>query len=297
MTKLLITYIKLRKPLSKEGLFSNFSTFPKKSVAAGLLSLSLFGCGDFFEPRIKEICSTHSEMCLDLNLDARCSYEKAEIIRLRYYHQDDKSDAYKYPLLLAFEDYLVCVEDAQHIEHIKRKGKEATRLKGVITAHKELKRLSQETQDSLDPYLSYYHWTRFNDKAALHRFERYTASKNVEDPELLIALASIQIKTDFKRTVETLYRALSLYKDSDDIDTDVYQSLATLALDMENYRMAYVWLGVSEYFNEDIPATRRTQLGQKFNLPVEILDNISEEIVSSLERGTFNAKSLQLDRL
>ena len=84
---------------------------------------TLTGCGDLFEPTISEICESHSEICLDLSLDARCRGERAEIIRLRYYNQDSKDDAYKYPLLLNFEEYLTCVEEVQHIEHVKRKGK------------------------------------------------------------------------------------------------------------------------------------------------------------------------------
>ena len=253
-------------------LFSNFPTGYKNVITTLSMTVMLSGCSDWFEPTISEICETNSEMCLDLSLDARCRHERADIIRLRYNHQTDTSDAFKYPLLLAFEDYLVCVEEAQHIEHIKRKGKEATRLKGVITAQRELTRLARETKRSLDPYLSYYHWSRHNDNEAFHRFERYAASNKVNDPELLISLASAQIKTDPERTINTLYKALSLYKDADDIDSAVYLSLVSLGTDKENYRMAYVWLGVSEYFDENIPSARRESLGKKFNLPVDILD-------------------------
>jgi len=277
-----------------------FGKFPTNSrvLALWLGTLTVLGgCGDMFEPTISEICESHSELCLDLNLDARCRAERAEIIRLRYYNQDTKDDAYKYPLLLNFEDYLSCVEEAQHIEHIKRKGKEATRLKGVMTAQREIKRLSRETKHSLDPYLSYYHWTRFNDQEAFHRFERYAASNRVTDPELLVSLASAQIKTDQKRTINTLYRALGLYTDSDNIDVSIYYSLASIGMDLENYRLAYVWYGVAEAFDERLNDIQRLQLRDKYNLPAGILDNIVDQIASNLESGTFDADSLQLDKL
>ncbi|MED5234089.1 MAG: DUF2989 domain-containing protein, partial [Pseudomonadota bacterium] len=161
----------------------------------------------------------------------------------------------------------------------------------------EIKRLSRETKDSLDPYLSYYHWTRYNDKEAFHRFERYAASNRVSDPKLLVALASVQIKTDQKRTIETLYRALSLYKDSDDIDVSIFYSLASMGMDMDNYRFSYVWYGVAEAFDERLNDTQRVQLGQRYALPVGILDNIVDEIVSNLNSATFNADSLKLDKL
>ncbi|MHC6646652.1 DUF2989 domain-containing protein [Alteromonas sp. HB246098] len=293
---MLISFKTSMKTTVTESLFSKFPT--KVGMATLWLSVtSLTGCGDLFEPTISEICESHSEICTDLSLDARCRAERAEIIRLRYYNQDSKDEAYKYPLLLNFEEYLVCVEEAQHIEHVKRKGKEATRLKGVITAQREIKRLSRETKDSLDPYLSYYHWTRYNDKNAFHRFERYAASNRVSDPKLLVELASVQIKTDQERTISTLYRALSLYTDSDDIDVSIFYSLASMGMDKDNFRLAYVWYGVAEHYDDRLNETQRMQLGQKYALPVEILDNIIDEIVSSLNSATFDATSLKLNKL
>ena len=294
---MLINFMKSKNLPVLGTLFSNFPTGYKNVITTLSMTVMLSGCSDWFEPTISEICETNSEMCLDLSLDARCRHERADIIRLRYNHQTDTSDAFKYPLLLAFEDYLVCVEEAQHIEHIKRKGKEATRLKGVITAQRELTRLARETKRSLDPYLSYYHWSRHNDNEAFHRFERYAASNKVNDPELLISLASAQIKTDPERTINTLYKALSLYKDADDIDSAVYLSLVSLGTDKENYRMAYVWLGVSEYLDENIPSARRESLGKKFNLTVDILDSVVSDIVSALDNSQFDASALKLHRL
>ncbi len=123
------------------------------------------------------------------------------------------------------------------------------------------------------------------------------ASNRVSDPKLLVALASVQIKTDQKRTIKTLYRALSLYTDSDDIDVSIFYSLASMRMDMDNYRFAYVWYGVAEAFDEGINDTQRVQLGQRYALPVGILDNIVDEIVSNLNSATFNADSLKLDKL
>ena len=297
MTKLLINFNKNKKTQFLARLFSNFSTFSGKPLGIVLLAFLLSSCSEWFEPTISEICNTQPNLCLDLSLDARCRFERAEIIRLRYNHKDDTSEAYKYPLLLAFEKYLVCVEEVQHIEHIRRKGKEATRLKGVITARRELQRLARETKDSLDPHLSYYHWTRFGDDDAFHRFERYAASNQVKDPELLVNLASVQIKNDPTRTIETLYRALSLYTDSDDIDIGVYHSLASIGIDADNYRMAYVWYGVAEEYDDRLPDTQRVQLGERFDLPTNILDSVTTDIISALDSNTFDAAKLKLNKL
>lgn len=301
MTKLLISFIMPIKRTLNTALFGKFPTKSGTSLriaAVGAVSITfLSGCGDLFEPTIREICETNSELCLDLSLDARCRFQRADIIRLRYYNKDSKDDAYKYPLLLHFEDYLVCVEEVQHIEHVKRKGKEATRLKGVITARNEIKRLSRETKTSLDPYLSYYHWTRYNDEQAFHRLERYVASDRVTDPELVVSIASAQIKSDQVRAMSTLYRALGLYTDSDDIDVGIFHSLATIGMDSENYRLAYVWYGVAEEYDDTLPDIQRKQLGQTFNLPVEILDSVVDDIVRAIDSNTFNADKLKLEKL
>ncbi|WP_420809553.1 DUF2989 domain-containing protein [Alteromonas hispanica] len=296
-TKLSINFKIAVLYMNRHPLFSKFPTLLPKACFFTLLILFVPSCSDWFEPTIKEICSEKSEMCTDLSLDARCTPQRAEIIRLRYYNQEPANDAFKYPLLLAFESYLECVQEVQHIEHVKRKGKEATRLKGVITARRELERLARETKASLDPYLSYYHWTRFNDKEAFHRFERYVASDRVSDPELLVSLASVQIKSDQNRTVDTLYRALSLYTDSADIDVSIYHSLASIGLDVENYRMAYVWYGVAEKYDDRLPDIQRIQLGEKFSLPTDILDAVTGDIVSALDSSTFNAEKLKLNKL
>ncbi|WP_412726446.1 DUF2989 domain-containing protein [Alteromonas sp. D210916BOD_24] len=297
---MLISFIMRAKDTLKDVLFSKFPTnwyLALRNTLLGTLLVALTGCSDLFEPTIGEICEAHSEMCTDLNVDARCREERAQIIRLRYYNKDSKGDAHKYSMLLGFEEYLSCVEVAQHIEHIKHKGKEATRLKGVITAQKEIRRLSRETKNSLDPYLSYYHWSRYNDQEAFRRFERYAASDKVSDPELLVALASVLIKTDQERTINTLYRALSLYTDSEEIDIEIYHSLASIAMDRDNYRLAYVWYGVAEAFDERLPDIQRVQLGERFNLPVNILDSVIEEVVSALKDSTFNAEKLKLKKL
>lgn len=297
MTKLLINFNKNKKSQYLAPLFSNFPTFPGQSATLVLLAFLLSSCSEWFEPTVSEICDTHPNLCLDLNLDARCRFERADIIRLRYNHKNDTSEAYKYPLLLAFEKYLVCVDEAQYIEHIKRKGKEATRLKGVMTAQRELKRLARETKTSLDPYLSYYHWTRFGDEQAFNRFERYAASQRISDPSLLVALASAQVKTDAKKTVATLYRALRLYDDSDDVDLAIFHSLYTIALDNENYRMAYVWMEVAAEYDERMSLEQANYLKESHNLPVSILDKIADDIVSALDEGDFDANKLLLNKL
>ncbi|WP_414827665.1 DUF2989 domain-containing protein [Alteromonas sp. H39] len=278
------------------GLFSNFSTI-SASVILLLCVTGLSACSDMFEPTISEICQEQGAFCTDLNQDHQCRYEKAEIIRDRYYHQNEATDGHKYNLLLKFEDYLSCIEKAAHIEHKKFRDKEATRLKGVLTARKEIDRLSRETRQSSDPYLSYYQWSRYGHEDALQRFMHYSRTGQVTDPELLINLASIQVKDDLDATVNTLYKALSLYQNSEDVDEEIYATLVTIGMEKENYRMAYVWSGVLANYNDNVNTSQQQAIAQQFELPVKVLNEVTDDITSALDSGEFDAQSLGLYRL
>ena len=76
-----------------------------------------------------------------------------------------------------------------------------------------------------------------------------------------------------------------------------FYSLASIGMDLDNYRLAYVWYGVAENFDERLDATQRLQLGEKYHLPTEILNNIVDEIANHLESATFNAETLKLQKL
>ncbi|MCU7554356.1 DUF2989 domain-containing protein [Alteromonas sp. ASW11-19] len=296
MTKLLKSFNISTETAGFGKLFSNFSTtFTRLAAVVSLAGLT--GCGDMFEPTLREICESHGHFCHDLNQDSQCRYEKAEIIRHRFNHKDAQDQAHKYGLLVKFEDYLTCIERVAHIEHKKVRDKEATRLKGVLTARKEIDRLSRETRHAADPYLSYYQWSRYGHKDALERFLLFSRTGKVKDPELLVNLASIQVKDDLDATVETLYRALSLYQSSEQVDNDIYATLVTIGLEQERFRLAYVWAAVMANYNDNISMQQPQSLAQQHDLPVAVLNAVSEEIIDHLDDGTFDADALKLYRL
>ena len=71
------------------------------------LTLLLNGCENvlFGQKSISQICKQYPQMCRDLNTDAHCRLQKAEIIRARYENLKQPSDHLKYKLLMQFEDY------------------------------------------------------------------------------------------------------------------------------------------------------------------------------------------------
>ncbi|RDV26205.1 DUF2989 domain-containing protein [Alteromonas aestuariivivens] len=255
------------------------------------------GCEGMFEPSIAEICRQDSGFCDDLNPDGWCRAEKAEIIRHRYRHREDETEFDKYQLLMIFEDYKVCIGKAAQIQHIKYREKETGRMKGLLTAQREIKRLSRETRHSQEPHLVYYQWSRYGHEDALKLFLDYAEKDQLTTPDLQIALASIQVKTDLDKTKGSLYRALSLYSDDQVIDDEIFDTLVTIALDQERYHMAYVWSRVASHFSKRVNDEQLAMLANKHQLSADSLDDVADEITNAIEGRDFDAHQLGLDRL
>lgn len=229
-------------------------------------------------------------MCDDLNPDAWCRSEKAEIIRHRFNHQNEATDKQRYEMLLKWEAYKVCIAKAAGIRHIKHREKEAGRMKGLLTAERELKRLAWKTQNADNPYLAYYHWSRFSDAEARDRFMRFAKSGELHnDPSLLVALASLQIKTDEEAARHTLYDALERVDENNMVESAVFLSLSTLAIDQNNLAAAYLWANVAHHFDAPVDLPAYQQMAIASNVDVDAIETMAEKVIDDLEAGKFNA--------
>ncbi len=262
-----------------------------------LLCLTLSGCDQYFAPKVADICAENPQLCNDLNSDNWCRSEKAEIVNHRFRHQQQLSSEQQYNLIILFEDYKTCISRAANIEHIKYREKESDRMKGVITAQRELKRLARATKDDPHPLLAYYHWSRFGDEDALQRFLAANRAGKLNTPELLIALATIEVKHDLNLTRQTLYRALDLYQDDDGIDTEIFPTLVTIALEQEKYSQAYVWSIVAEEYDAHIEGNDRVNWAKRFKLDTDSLDDMADEVIDAIEEGEFDATKLGLNNI
>ncbi|MCW8108640.1 DUF2989 domain-containing protein [Alteromonas ponticola] len=275
----------------------NFSTLLKRVViVCGALS-SLSGCEEIFAPNIADICNDNPHLCNDLNTDSWCRSEKAEIVNHRFRYQQQLTSQQQYNLMILFENYKACITKASGIEHIKYREKESERMKGVITAQRELKRLSRATRNDPHPLLSYYHWSRYGDEKALERFMTANREGKLNTPELLIALASVQVKYDLEQTRKTLFQALSLYKDDKNIDVEVFPTLVTIALEQEKYAQAYLWSIVAEEYKAQIATNDKLVWAKRFNLDTNRLEEIADEVIDALDEGNFDARKFALNRI
>lgn len=253
----------------------------------------LFGCEQFFGKSIADICKTHPQMCHDLNPDSWCRAEKSEIISNRYQNLLSPSDDSKYQLLLNFEDYRDCIAKASQIKHIKLREKTAGRVKGLITAEQELHRLARDTENSSDPRLVFYHWSRFASKPHKEKFLQYQENRLLETSELQVMLASFYIKSDLSRTVETLYHALELHPVEAEVDTDIFKSLVSIFVKQQRFDLAYIWGYVAKQFditNLDLPQIE-VQVRQTTK-NVDTLKRLGEQYYDDILEGKFNAPNV-----
>ncbi len=253
--------------------------------------LFLTGCEGMFEKTVKDICEEEPQLCSDLNPDGWCRAEKAVIINKRYQHLQPYTEKDLYILLVGFENYKKCVSKAAQIEHIKLREKETGRMRGLLTANRELKRLAIETKDSKDPYLLYYHWSRFGNQKALDTLLSYEGTKKLDEPDLQIALASYYVKFDLDSALFKLLHALELYKQDAEIDKEVFRSISTIYLKQDNLSMAYLWGAVGEDFEvTDLNLSQLEIQLIKQGIDVATLKKRADWVAEQIQQGTFSSR-------
>ncbi|WP_102797018.1 DUF2989 domain-containing protein [Bowmanella denitrificans] len=255
-----------------------------------LIVLALTGCDRFNQINVKDICAQHPQMCSDLNPDGWCRAEKANIIKHRFEQSHSPTDKLNYDLLLDFERYKKCIAKASQIEHIKLKEKKTERVKGLLTAERELKRLARDTRDSMSPHLLYYHWSRFHNDEALKHFLEYEKTNQLQYPEMQVALATYYIKFDRPKTIQLLYHALELYKEGDEVDPEIFRSLTSLFMKEEQLDWAYLWGYAGREFGvEDLDLTSLEALLQKQSRQLKPIREKADAYVDMIEEGRFVA--------
>lgn len=261
----------------------NLSTFLLIAAVFGLI-----GCDQFSSKTIAQICTERPELCNDLNPDAWCRAEKADIINHRFEHTDSVDDRHKYALLMHFEKYQVCVAKAAQIKHIKLREKETGRMKGYLTSQSEIARLATETRHSTDPYLAYYQWSRNGHQDALKTFLNAAERGELNSAALNVAHATYLVKKDSASAINALYTALSLYTEEEQVDPEIFHSLYTLHNERDDVSEAIVWgLVGTEFETNNIDKAGLLSIAEENNLPIESLASRADSLYSQIKSRAF----------
>ncbi|SEL11785.1 Protein of unknown function [Colwellia chukchiensis] len=239
-----------------------------------------------------ELCQEHKEICLEFQEDSWCKRERIAVGFANLAEKLASQDSNKFAQLIAYENYEKCMEHAAKIEHIKLKVKKTMRTNNVLKARQRINEIANATKGSEHPDLLYYHWSRFLDESALQKFIALEGSKLLEQPHRQINLASYYAKRDANKTLKLLYRALELYPNDAVIDTEIFQSIASIFADKQEYKQAYIWSKILYLYQPDesnITDKSLTDYSELHHLDRQFLDRVAASTLKLIESGEFNA--------
>lgn len=256
-------------------------------VAIGFSLVLLFGCSEG-ELTLRTVCEKEPALCNDLNNDSHCNLQRRDLIMQRFEEKRLPSDKNKYKLLMELENYSKCIELAAGIEHIKLKEKTSTRMVGYMTSLNEIKRLSDETIHSDDPYLLYYHWSRNKSDSHLQRLLKAEQDKQLETPELQIALVRYYSKRDKEKSIQLLHHALELYPPEPTVDPEIYATLSSMFYKKKDYATAYHWALLAQQSGAfDVELQELKLYLEQAQLDHEQIKLKAEHTLAQLQLGQF----------
>lgn len=252
----------------------------------------LFGCNQ--PPTISELCENNLDTCQLFTPDSWCKAERKKMIWAFDIAKTSDIEKSQYDLLITLENYRECMGYASQIEHIKLKEKKTFRLKNKKHAIDKINEISEATEKSTNPYLLYYHWSRYLNKTSLQKFIRLEGSNELETTELQFFLATYYIKRDIQKTFGLLFHALELYNTDTDIEIDVeiFKSIISLFTDKEEYKQAYIWLKILQLYkpdDKDITAGTLPYFAKLHKLDNVFLDKVAEATLDKILQGEFIA--------
>ena len=248
--------------------------------------LAVAGCDN---DRLHTICSNHPELCQDLVDDGWCRYERTDVIRSRFYLQEEQSDRRSYELMRSLERYIKCAEHSTNIEYKRAREQKSPRVEGMLAAGEQLAQLDAATRNATDPYLLLWHWTNNTNELARQQFLALEGQPVLEEPELQLALGGIYAKSEPQKAIALMQHALSLYREGEQVNGRILTSLSTLYMGQKQYGQAYLWGKVSESFQNaaEVSATRFSLYHSLSKQEQESLDSQAATLVEQLKSGTY----------
>ena len=172
--------------------------------------LTLTACDD---DRIHNICSQYPALCADLVDDGWCRYERSDVIRGRYYLQEEGTDRRKVRSD-ARPGALSAVRRALHQYRVQAcQGAEEPQSGRDAGRRPSTGATGRTDRGSQDPYLLLWHWTNNTSPEARASTLAQEGTPSLEEPELQLALGGIYAKSEPEKAIRLMHHALSLYRE------------------------------------------------------------------------------------
>lgn len=165
-----------------------------------------------------------------MHKDSFCKDERSDVIVARFHTEEQvpSLDKAMYEELIVSEKYEACIKIKSQIRHVQHKYRATDRTDGYLNILKKLEVLKKATKGSKNPYLAYYHWSRFRDKRALKNFVEAEKNKTINTPELKGWLADYYARRNPEKAL-TLYKEAIAGSDIDNINNHWLVSIATIS--------------------------------------------------------------------
>ncbi len=241
-------------------------------------------------PDLAQLCAENPDICNEFAEDNWCRQERKDVAFARYSFKQTQQDKQQYDLLLAYEQYAKCMNHASKIENIKLKQKKRIRIDNYLKAKKAIQVISEQTQNSEQPELLFYHWSRYLNEDALTKFLALEGTTALETSESQFNLATYYIKKDVDKTVALLFYSLELVKPESPVNAEIFKTLTTIYTDKGEFKQAYVWLKILKLYapeDDTINAETLKQYVNSYQLDEKFLDKVAQTTLAKIVAGQF----------
>lgn len=252
------------------------------------ITLLLIGCKNV--PQTQIICNNHPFICKDLHKDSFCKDQREALILARFdtLEQKPSLDMALYNELLVSEKYRDCIGLKSEIRHVQHTERTTDRTDAYLAILRRIKKLSGATKNSKNPYLAYYHWSRYRDKKALSIFLEDEKEGKIDKPQLKAWLADYYSRKDPEKSID-LYKQAIAETDVNDINNLWITAMATVYKDTGHNNEFYIYHRVAEKIsphpvNEEM---LMNAIGHDKKLAAQ-LDDIASQIAKLIRVGKFS---------
>ena len=255
-----------------------------------LLPLSLSGCDK--GPNLGEICSQNPKICTEFKENNHCNNERNATIFAQANLKATGKDIQKYHLLMNYENYANCLTIASQAKNLTSIKEKTTLSTNLSKATARIKVLSDETINTDNPDLLYYHWSQNSDQKSLAKFLSMEGGSVLETPSSQLHLAIYYSNINPTKTIALLLHALELNQADKPIDPEIFKLLVSIYTKEKKYKQAYIWLKALNTYKPLLQKTNNIKLKQlsaHFKTSTKFLDKLALLALDKAVHGFFKA--------
>ncbi|WP_394144547.1 DUF2989 domain-containing protein [Vibrio atypicus] len=264
-----------------------------QALTLSLISIALVGC---FESRknTEQLCNDNPALrCERLNMnDGQCRVPRTDLIwhRFEVLKNPTPSNHIKEYELLA--EYKKCLELASQIQAIDQNNVKERRFHALVNSGDDIEALVKTIEKSNSPDALYFLWSQVGSEEARRSFLQLEGTKQLDTAEMQYALATFYTSRDQQKTRQLLLRALEL-TNRNNINTEVFKSLASTTYRLGRKEEAYIWAMVASEFG--VPIATKHELVLLYGFKEEKYQQLqlqADTIKESIENGTFKKSQM-----